>query len=161
MKYYFLVFWGVIFLSSCQSNLKQKAAEASADSIESLMDSIEDDDSITLEKPKNMLMAYTGILPCADCRGLQTELELYSDNTFVLKETYMGKGDGKPFVTNGKYNTVKGFEDDVDATLYVINFGKVDKERYFVRLSEKDELLMLDKDRKRIDSKLNYILSKR
>lgn len=35
---------------------------------------------------------YEGILPCADCEGIKTELELKQDKTFELKQTYLGKG---------------------------------------------------------------------
>lgn len=34
---------------------------------------------------------YTGTLPCADCEGIQTEVALNDDNTFVIKQTYLGK----------------------------------------------------------------------
>ena len=34
---------------------------------------------------------YRGILPCADCEGIQTELTLNQDMTFVLKRNYMGR----------------------------------------------------------------------
>jgi len=34
---------------------------------------------------------YVGTLPCANCEGIQTELALNDDNTFVIKQTYLGK----------------------------------------------------------------------
>jgi uncharacterized lipoprotein NlpE involved in copper resistance len=36
---------------------------------------------------------YQGILPCADCEGIKTEVRLNLNNTFVLKTRYLGKDD--------------------------------------------------------------------
>ncbi|MFX6794395.1 copper resistance protein NlpE N-terminal domain-containing protein, partial [Acinetobacter baumannii] len=33
---------------------------------------------------------YKGTLPCADCEGIKTELELKDDKTYELTETYLG-----------------------------------------------------------------------
>lgn len=33
---------------------------------------------------------YSGMLPCADCQGIETELTLNDDNTYMLVSTYMG-----------------------------------------------------------------------
>lgn len=34
---------------------------------------------------------YRGVLPCADCAGIQTEIKLYPDNTYLLSRSYLGK----------------------------------------------------------------------
>lgn len=34
---------------------------------------------------------YAGVLPCADCQGIQTEIALNDDNTFVVKQIYLGR----------------------------------------------------------------------
>lgn len=36
---------------------------------------------------------YSGILPCADCQGIQTALQLNKDKTYVLATRYQGKSD--------------------------------------------------------------------
>jgi uncharacterized lipoprotein NlpE involved in copper resistance len=46
---------------------------------------------------------YQGILPCADCEGIQTEILLNPDQTYTKSETYLGKGENA-FVTEGKFN---------------------------------------------------------
>jgi uncharacterized lipoprotein NlpE involved in copper resistance len=51
---------------------------------------------------------YKGILPCADCEGIETTITLNTDDTFSLTTKYLGKGDGKVFEVNGNftwYNT--------------------------------------------------------
>jgi heat shock protein HslJ len=45
---------------------------------------------------------YTGILPCADCEGIQTSLELSLDNTYKLKRVYLDKYENR-FDTSGKF----------------------------------------------------------
>lgn len=45
---------------------------------------------------------YKGILPCADCQGLITELAINENSTFCLKTRYDGKGD-KVFMHKGHF----------------------------------------------------------
>jgi uncharacterized lipoprotein NlpE involved in copper resistance len=47
---------------------------------------------------------YKGILPCADCEGIELTVELNSDFSYTKKTTYLGKGDGKPIETSGTYS---------------------------------------------------------
>ncbi|WP_372403360.1 copper resistance protein NlpE [Acinetobacter piscicola] len=47
---------------------------------------------------------YKGLLPCADCEGIETELTLNADKTYELEEEYKGgKGDEKKFESKGKF----------------------------------------------------------
>lgn len=46
---------------------------------------------------------YEGILPCADCEGIKTELELKSDKTYELSEEYLGKTGGKKLEVKGTF----------------------------------------------------------
>lgn len=34
---------------------------------------------------------YSGVLPCADCEGIETTIELKSDNTYEFEASYLGK----------------------------------------------------------------------
>ena len=36
---------------------------------------------------------YEGILPCADCEGIKTVVTINKDNTYVAKETYVGRSE--------------------------------------------------------------------
>jgi uncharacterized lipoprotein NlpE involved in copper resistance len=49
--------------------------------------------------------SYAGVLPCADCSGIETKLTLNADGTYAITETYQGKGE--PFVTKGSYSLDK------------------------------------------------------
>lgn len=45
---------------------------------------------------------YTGVIPCADCEGIETSITLMKDNTFSRKLVYLGKG-GNPIVDKGSF----------------------------------------------------------
>jgi uncharacterized lipoprotein NlpE involved in copper resistance len=45
---------------------------------------------------------YSGIVPCADCEGIETTITLNQDLTFSIKTKYLGKSD-KAFENTGKF----------------------------------------------------------
>ena len=84
------------------------------------------DSAHTAENSLDWNGTYKGVLPCADCEGIETELELNADKTYELKETYLGKGDGKAFESKG------GFQFDANNTS-IIELDKTgDNRKYFV-----------------------------
>lgn len=46
---------------------------------------------------------YKGVAPCADCEGIETEITLSKNLTYVIKTKYLGKGDGKMFEETGSF----------------------------------------------------------
>lgn len=54
---------------------------------------------------------YKGILPCADCEGIETVLVLNADNTYLLKTTYLGKPGATATENTGtmRWNPEKSF----------------------------------------------------
>jgi len=105
-------------------------------------------------------IVYEGIIPCADCEGIKLRLKIADGfQSYELYELYLGKID-KPFIERGNLNTERGFEEDEDATVYVLNYDKAENEqKYFVRLTnEPNSIIMLDNNRELIQSNLNYKL---
>lgn len=95
-----------------------------------------------------MQQSYQGVLPCADCSGLDTSLFLDSDGTFILREVYLGGKDGdQSFAEYGKWART--------ADKLVLTNGQGDK-RYFRPVGK--NLAMLDQQGLPIQSKLNYQL---
>lgn len=45
---------------------------------------------------------YAGVLPCADCAGIDTRLRLDADLTYVLETRYLGK-DERVFARRGRF----------------------------------------------------------
>ena len=93
---------------------------------------------------------YQGIIPCADCEGIKTQLTLKEDLTYTLETKYLGssndviKVEGK-FSWNEKGNT--------------ITLDNSNKQQYFVG---ENLLFHLDKNGKRITGELadKYALEK-
>lgn len=112
-----------------------------------------------LAKTNNLIEDFSGVLPCADCEGIKTDLKIFDNETFELNETYTGKNNSV-LKQKGKLLIERGFENDIDATLYTLNPDKPNEKLYFVYFSNnpKGEILKLDNEKKIIDSKLNYKL---
>ncbi|MHA4844028.1 copper resistance protein NlpE [Flavitalea antarctica] len=49
--------------------------------------------------------AYAGVIPCADCDGVETNVTLFADTTFELRSAYIGKN---PKDTAGLNATING-----------------------------------------------------
>jgi len=49
---------------------------------------------------------YEGTLPCADCPGLQTTININSEGTFHMEETYLERSES-PTVTDGEWTLDK------------------------------------------------------
>ena len=99
-----------------------------------------------------MAGTYTGVLPCADCEGIETTLILQKDETYKLETRYQGKDQNEPSVTEGKWTLgddriqLRGIEDAPDS--YLIEDGY---------------LVQLDMEGKKIEGALaeQYVLKKK
>lgn len=112
-----------VFLVACSKadnkNNQEQAPTAASEAVAV-------DSAHTAENSSDWNGTYKGVLPCADCEGIETELELNADKTYELKETYLGKGDGKAFESKGS------FQFDANNTS-VIELDKTgDNRKYFV-----------------------------
>jgi copper homeostasis protein (lipoprotein) len=146
-----------IQLTACNS--KKKEEEVKTPQVDST--------AVSAEKSAvQNVWVYEGLLPCADCSGIQTVLKIaQGDGTmegqkFELSSIYKGKSPEKEFVEKGKFNTERGLENDPDGTIFILNYDKpVDKQIYYGYLSsDTKKIYMLDRDKKIIKSKLNYSL---
>jgi uncharacterized membrane protein len=93
--------------------------------------------------PGNMIGVWSGVIPCADCPGINYSLSLNKDNTFEETMTYQER-DVDPFTRTGTWNIT-------DGTLTLIG---PDTTRTQFDLSIGGELNMLDQSGKRITSNL-------
>ena len=111
-----------------------------------------------------MLRTYEGLLPAADGPGIRYELTLENrehsgDGTYRLAMTYLEAENGRDttFFSSGRWGTLRGTDDDPDATVYQLNIGDTTLNQINF-LSYPDSLIMLGADMKRAESKLNYTL---
>lgn len=97
---------------------------------------------------------YVGVIPCADCEGIETSLELYSTMKYILTTKYLGKGE-ETYTTTGNFkwneqgNTIILIENNKSEIAYAFFVGE-------------NTLTQLDQSGNRIDGELSekYILKK-
>lgn len=116
---------------------------------------------------RTFIGVFEGVLPCADCEGIKTELTLYQDvanadnNSYILKETYLGINTGDTtFTSKGKWDVLKGIKTDKEASVFFLNYDRPDESIYYLKEDEAT-IVMLDKEQNRIQSSLNYTLKKK
>ncbi len=97
---------------------------------------------------------YAGIVPCADCPGIDTSIAFTPEGTYSMSETYQEEGGGS-FVTKGTW-TVR--EDG--KTVLLDPEDKEERDRWYEVVSA-TELRALDMEGKAIDSKLDYSLRRK
>jgi copper homeostasis protein (lipoprotein) len=112
----------------------------------------------------SLIGTYAGVLPCADCAGILTELRLYAEQPsgrsahYELTETYLGSREGDRSIgTTGRWTTVRGSATDKDATVIQIDLGRIDALLNFLRIGD-DELRLLDRNRREIISRARWSL---
>ena len=128
----FMVFVGFV---SCKSNKKAQTSELKPTA----------DNSMT---SVDWAGTYQGILPCADCEGIKTQIVLNKNLSYVLETQYLGK-DEKVFQAKGSF---KWNEEGSKITL-----DNTEKQIYQVG---ENRLFHLDKDGNRITGEIanNYVL---
>lgn len=116
-----------------------------------------------------LLGVYQGIVPCADCAGIRMRIAFHGeyadangelDRRYHLITTYLGTKDGdRTFETEGEWDFERGYEDEPDATVLVLDPDQPDKARRFLKLDQY-RIELLDPAGQVIDSKLDYTLER-
>ena len=87
---------------------------------------------------------YKGILPCADCEGIETEIMLHKDSTYMLSAIYLGKKDKTTHKQQGNWKWIDGSTIELDGI-------KSGPSKYFVA---EGSLLQLDLQGQKIEGVL-------
>ena len=114
-------------------------------------------------KTMHVLGTWQGTTPCADCSGIITTLTLYqkapNDFTDAVYRLHMKYIDRGSFSSYGSWTVLRGMPGHADATLYQLDPDKPQGTQYYLRVDD-DTLQQLDRERKPIDSKLNFTLKR-
>lgn len=96
---------------------------------------------------------YKGVVPCADCEGIETTLVLGKELTYIMKTKYLGKSDAKVFEEKGKFSW------DKSGQVITLDGIKDAPNKYFVG---ENKIIQLDMDGKEITGEQAdlYILKK-
>lgn len=120
---------------------------------------------IILEADASTWLKYEGTIPCAACEGIKMQLLLENnpknkENEFELTETYLGTKDGdRSFTSRGNYEVSYGFEENSSTMIITLYNENNQTLRTFIQ-EDDQQLLLLGNDGKKIESKLNYRLTK-
>ena len=111
-----------------------------------------------------LLGAFAGVLPCADCSGIRSELRLYTEQPsgrptrYEATETYLGARDGDRTVRRaGRWTILRGSATDPDATVYQLDYDRANGQQNLLRVSDA-ELRLLDRDQREITSSAPHSL---
>ena len=143
MKKLFLLAGLCFFLFACNNSVK-KVKNNGADTILT-----EVPDRHYAEISLDYEGIYKGVLPAADCPGIETTLTLNPDKSFTLHSVYMEKNTS--FVATGTYTVEKD----------LLTLKETSKEWSYYKVEE-NRLRKLDKDKKEITGELanHYVLKK-
>ncbi|AFH94850.1 TPA: envelope stress response activation lipoprotein NlpE [Providencia stuartii] len=95
--------------------------------------------------------AYTGILPCADCSGIEATLLVNQDGTYVEQLVYLGSRDGDQTF----YETGTWAKDGDKLRMTNANGERA----YFAPSADDKSMVLLDQEGNKIQSQLNYTLT--
>ncbi|WP_336218594.1 envelope stress response activation lipoprotein NlpE [Citrobacter amalonaticus] len=97
---------------------------------------------------KPMQQSWRGVLPCADCEGIETSLFLEKDGTWVMNERYQGvREEPSSFASYGTWART--------ADKLVLTDSQGEKSYY---RAKGDALEMLDREGNPVESQFNYTL---
>ncbi|WP_111497061.1 copper resistance protein NlpE [Marinobacter bohaiensis] len=109
--------------------------------------------------PRHAYGVWQGVLPCADCPGIDTRLTLYRQpDTYRLEETYQER-DAAPVVHEGRWALLPP-QDPMDLGRVQLEGANERPLRSFRRLPD-GNLEMLGRDGEAIRSPLNYTLTRK
>ena len=149
MKKTILTFALAIILLSCNN---KKAENPPLAPTEIATDTIVEPETHSAKNSLAYLGSYRGKLPCADCSGIETSLELSEDFSYRLSRKYLGKSD-KTVEQKGTYSWNKAGD------AIVLENIKNEPNQYLVG---ENSLTQLDMNGNKIDGKLAslYLLKK-
>lgn len=148
-----------IFLGGCQKREEAKPAQQENRPAAQAMSPAGTDNTM-IEK------IYEGVLPCADCSGIQTRLKFNrkpgdsTANTFELTRIYMGKEPDNVTTIRGTYMIQQGMDGDSTATVFVLNSENPKDEPIYFAVLGNDAATMhqLDQNMKKMESDRNTTL---
>lgn len=100
------------------------------------------------EALKPMQQSWRGVLPCADCEGIETSLFLENDGTWVMNQHYQGAKAPSSFASYGSWART------ADKLVLTDTQG----EKHYFR-AKGEGLEMLDREGNPIESQFNYTLA--
>ncbi|WP_417444838.1 copper resistance protein NlpE N-terminal domain-containing protein [Joostella sp.] len=134
----------VLLATGCNEKAKKEEDKTTSATEETMVDSHNSENSLDWNG------TYSGVLPCADCEGIETTIQLNDDKTYSIVSSYMGK-EGEPHTSTGSFAwNEKGNQ---------ITLDKDANQQYFVG---ENTITKLDNSGNKIEGDLadKYVLNK-
>jgi uncharacterized lipoprotein NlpE involved in copper resistance len=127
--------WLILFAFTACKNNQEK------DTVEELVETEQVPDMHTSKIALDWQGVYKGILPCADCEGIEIEVSLSDDKTYVVKRLYLGKEDNY-FEETGVFEWTEDggsivLDEKVKGSPTLFKVG----ENYLLHLNQKGEII--------------------
>jgi uncharacterized lipoprotein NlpE involved in copper resistance len=110
-----------------------------------------------------LLATYHGVLPCADCPGIDTTVKLFGADAQATHGVYMTKNAyqerNSSYTETGTWTLEKGTPDDASASVYVLKNKTGNGVTNFLRVGD-DEIKQLDNNRKPFGGTINFSLKR-
>jgi uncharacterized lipoprotein NlpE involved in copper resistance len=110
-----------------------------------------------------LLATYHGVLPCADCLGMDTTVKLFgadaeaTHGVYMTKNTYQERNSS--YTETGTWTLEKGTPDDASASVYVLKNKTGNGVTNFLSVGD-DEIKQLDNNRKPFTGTVNFTLKR-
>ena len=105
IKFLALLAITIVFMASCttQDSKNKEEQSATGDKTEKVeTETTNPDPAHTSQNALDWEGVYQGTIPCADCEGIQTEIKLFGDKTYLKSAKYLGK-DESIFTSKGSF----------------------------------------------------------
>lgn len=111
-----------------------------------------------------LIAAYRGVLPCADCPGIDTTVRIFAaadgaegHGRYLVRNTYQERKSS--YTEAGTWRLEKGTPDDPSASVYVLKPKTGSGVTNFLRVGD-GEIKQLDNDRKPFAGTVNFSLKR-
>ncbi|MCH6233606.1 copper resistance protein NlpE [Cognataquiflexum rubidum] len=100
-----ILFVALFYISICFSGCEKNAKQDELIVDDAMFESEEPTqiDGHNASNSLDFLGIYKGVLPCADCEGIETTIELGSGNSYLKKSTYLGKENQSVIESSGVF----------------------------------------------------------
>jgi hypothetical protein len=110
-----------------------------------------------------LIGSYHGVLPCADCPGIDTTVELFAaaaqatHGRYLIKHVYQERKSS--YTETGTWTLEKGTPDDASASVYVLKPKTGSGSTNFLSVGD-DEIKQLDNNRRPFTGTINFSLKR-
>lgn len=132
----------ITLFSSCTKSKKQEQKEEKQERQKEVIDG--HTSKTSLDWPG----IYKGVIPCADCPGIEMTVKLSEDQKIEIKSVYQSRD--SEFIEDSEFEWL-------DDGLRI--YSEIDEQKYYFKIEE-NRIVYLDQEGNKVNSDLNYTLKK-